>query len=229
MLKIICGEDSVASRKRYTDLIQEYIKKGYYIAYAQPNQIEEIGKNMGGETMLFNEKKVYFMQNLTSFTARKKDKAFTAVLQGVISNPSLEVIDWEDGKGSRDIKIKTPDIEEYKPSQTIFQFLDLCYPGNLIPFVASLNEVLKTQEEGFVYTMLHRHIRTLVLAATRQLPASVPVWMKKKHESQAQKWNTELLVGFYDGLARIDSGLKTNANIYGIKKSIELLAVYFLK
>jgi hypothetical protein len=177
--------------------------------------------------MLFNEKKVYFMQNLTTYTARKKSKEFEATMQSLIANKEVEVIDWEE-KPARDIKIKTPQIKEFKLSQSIFQLQEALYPKNLTNYIKLLRTVSKNQEESFIFTMISRHIRTLLLTKSGALPSTVPFWMKKKFEGQADRWTMENLVSFYEGLAKLDSSIKTSSNLYGIAGSLELLSCYFL-
>jgi hypothetical protein len=227
MLTIICGEDTVASRAYFITLQEEYQKKGYFLDKIQPNQIEEVAHSQTDGGMLFFEKRVYVVQNLTSYTARKKSKEFEATMQSLIANKQLEIIDWEE-KSGREIKLKASQVKEFKPSASIFQLQEACYPQNLQSFVKQLNAVADTQEEGFIFTMLARHTRTLLLAKTNQLPSTVPFWMKKKFQDQADKWTLEGLTGFYEGLAKLDLSTKTNHNIYGIKGSLELLGCYFL-
>lgn len=227
MLTIICGEDTTASREHFTSLQTEFKSKGYFIERIEPNQIEEIAKSLGNELMLFSEKRLYTVQGLTSYTARKKGKEFETVMKTLIDNKAVEVIDWEE-KSGREIKLKASSIKEFKPSQTIFQLQEACYPGNLKSFIKLLNLVAGTQEEGFIFTMLARHTRTLLLSKTGQLPDSVPFWMKKKFQDQAGKWTLEGLQGFYEGIAKLDVSIKSTGNIYGIKGSLELLGCYFL-
>ena len=227
MLTIICGEDTVQSRAHFIKLQQEYKAKGYYVEKINPNQIEEIAFSKGNDGMLFNDQKMYTVQNLSSFTARKRSKEFEGVMKSVIDSPLIELLDWEE-KSAREIKIKAPKIIEFKPPETIFQLQESCYPGNQKQFIFFLRTLAETQEEGFIFTMLTRHIRTVFLAKTKQLPSTVPFWMKQKFESQANKWSNNSLSGFYEGLAKIDVSLKTSNNIYGIKGSIELLSCYYL-
>jgi hypothetical protein len=228
MLTIICGEDTTASRNYLVQLQADYKKKGYFVQQILPSQIEDIMKEGGGELTLFNEQKIYFVSNLTTFIGLKKNKEFLSEFQKFTENKSVEVIDWEE-KTARDIKIQGATVKEFKASESIFQLLDTCYPTNIKTFLNSLEKVSETQEEGFIYTMLHRHIRTLILTQSDALPSSVPFWMKKKLQSQTVKWKPDNLVSFYEALTKIDSTLKTGTNLYGIKKNLQILSCYFLK
>ncbi len=148
-------------------------------------------------------------------------------MKKLIDDKSTTIIDWEE-KSGREIKLKPSEIKEFKLSNTVFQLQEACYPGNLKTFIKSLNTVSETQDEGFIFTMLSRHIRTLLLTKTDQLPTSVPFWMKKKFLDQTNRWSLEGLLGFYEGIARLDSSIKTSNNLYGIKGSLELLSCYYL-
>jgi hypothetical protein len=227
MLTIICGEDTTASRKYYIQLLEEFSQKAYFIDKIQPNQIEEVTKSAGNDGMLFNDKKMYAVQNLTSFTARKKSKDFESVLKTLIDSKSVEVLDWEE-KSAREIKLKATQIKEFKASKNIFQLQEACYPKNLQNYIKLLRSVSEDQEEGFIFTMLSRHIRTLLLAKSNQLPSTVPPWMRGKFQSQADKWSLEALTGLYESLAKLDTSIKTSSNLYGIKGSLELLACYYM-
>ncbi|MEO6508473.1 MAG: hypothetical protein ABIO02_00815 [Patescibacteria group bacterium] len=227
MLTIICGEDTIASRTYFINLQSEYQKKGFYIEKILPNQIEEVIKMNGNEGMLFNGEKLYSVQGLTTYTARKKSKEFEGVIKKLIEDKEITVLDWEE-KSAREIKLKATDVKEFKPSQTVFQLQESLYPKNLKQFLITLNMLAETQEEGFIFTMLARHSRTLLLTKTNQLPSTVPPWMKQKLKAQADRWTVEGLSGFYEGIAKLDTSIKTSTNLYGIKGSLELLGCYFL-
>lgn len=229
MLITVCGEDSTASRNYIHTLKQDYRKKDYDIVNTPSREILDVMKTGSHSLSLFEQKRVFFTEGINTYIPRIRDKSTLKEIEQLSVNKEIEIINWEEGKSSRDLKTKLLGIiKEFKPDKTIFSLLDACYPSNLQAFVSTLNQVAGTQDEGFVYAMLCKHIRTLILAGSDALPASIPSWQRYKLVGQAKKWNLDKLVSFYEGLAKIDVSLKTSSNIYGIKKSLELLACYYL-
>lgn len=229
MLLTVCGEDTGASRNYISQLKQEYKKKDYEILNIAAKDIEEQYKNDMSAGTLFSLKKVLFLDNLSQYAARKRDKIFLEMMAAIQSDKELDVINWEGNKTARDLNAKVyGTIKEFKPSESIFSLLEACYPGNFPQFIAALHSVSTYQEEGFIFAMLCKHIRSLILASANALPATVMAWQKSKLTAQANRWNEKKLIAFYEGLARIDAGLKTSSNVYGLTASIELLICYFM-
>ena len=229
MLITVCGEDSIASRNYVNTLKQEYKKKEYEIKHIPAREILDVIKSGANSISLFEQRRVFFIESLNTYISSIKDKAVIKEIEELATNKNIDILNWEDGKSSRDIKAKLlGTIKEFKPDKSVFNLLDACIPGNLTHFITILNQVTETQDEGFAYAMLCKHIRTLILAGSDSLPSSVPSWQKYKLIGQAKKWDLEKLVSFYDGLAKVDVSLKTSNNIHGVKNSLELLACYYL-
>lgn len=228
MLTIICGEDEVAARNYFSSLKSQYRNHGDEVADLQVKSASDLNPVNLASQSLFASKSIYFVQNLNRLISGQKDKLKLKEIKDYLADPSVVIIDWEGGKGSRELKIAGfGTVKEFKLSNSIFSLLDGLYPGNRIQFLTALNTVLENQEEGFIYAMLCRQTRTLLLAATNSLPASVG-WQRTKLTSQAKQWKLDRLVSFYEGLTRIDLTLKTSSNVYGIRKSLDILACYFL-
>ena len=60
------------------------------------------------------------------------------------------------------------------------------------------------------------------------IPKKIQKWQLWKLESQAKLWKKKNLEEFYHGLHKIDIALKTSKNPYSVKKSLDILACYFL-
>jgi hypothetical protein len=53
-------------------------------------------------------------------------------------------------------------------------------------------------------------------------------WQIGKLANQAKYWKEENLINFYQGLHRIDINSKTGGTPFTVKKSLEILACYYL-
>ena len=232
MLTIICGEDTAASRKYFDDLKKQYLTENYFASEVKPEQVSEITKELANSNNLFEEKRLFITTNLDKYykkiTFRKRgEDPLSKALSEISASKQIIVLDWED-KSAWELKIKkiTP-VKEFKMKEDIFKLLDSLYPKNKLNFLQILDSLSQSTEEQFIFIMLARHIRNLILAASNSLPNMAP-WQKSRVISQAQKWSSENLVKFYEGIQRIDIGLKTSSNPQGIKKSLDILACFFL-
>jgi hypothetical protein len=232
MLTIICGEDIPAARQQLVSLKEKYKEKGYAIRQIPLNELPQIYKSSQGVVDLFGQESVYFVDNISSKYKGRGKNEFKDTIADISKNPTTHIVSWEEGKSAYDlstIKKLATTFDEYKPSRTIFQLLDDCYPGNLKTFLSSLEIVSTSQDILFVYTLLWRHIRKLLLANEHIFDKSIQSWQKPKLIQQANMWDNKKLIYFYEGLIRIDQGMKTSSSTFDMKESIEILACYYLR
>lgn len=233
MLLIVCGEDNAASRAFFSSYIEEQKKKGAEIIFCNPSDLLELHKGTSQSLHLFSPLLIYVTEKLETAGFRKstkvkKDALFEAITT-LAQDKNLQIVDWEEGKPSRELKLKDlAQIKEFKPSKSIFSFLDQCIPKNKIAFISTLTQLSQSQDEQFIFIMLHRHLRTLILTQTNNLPSKIPSWQRYKLKGQADKWTKESLLNFYEGLIKIEISTKSGTNPYGIKKSLEILACHYL-
>jgi hypothetical protein len=228
MITVICGEDLVASRNYYFDLKNKYREKNYEIKEINANQIEEVQKGLGESISLFSDKIIFFTQNVNKVLNRK-NSSMNRFIENLQKNKNIEIIDWEEGIGARNLKFpKTVIIKDFKPSQTIFKLLDSCYTTNKKNFVNQINSLPDKVEEGFIFYMLTRHIKTLLLIKSGEKPAGMFDWQLYKLKKQASFWSLEKLILFYENLHKIDVINKTSKNPFSIRSSLDLLAYYLL-
>lgn len=240
MLTIVCGEDTVKARTYYASLKDIYQKKGYEIKELSPSQIEEIPLWIGESQNLFFDKHVFFTENLESRIIRSRGrksskpkknsfKTIEEIITELAQSADIELVDWEGGKQEREIKLKTvAQIKEFKLSTSIFKLQDACYPGNIINFIQILREVSSFQDEQFIFIMITRYARSLLLAHDNLFSKTVQSWQQYKLKRQALLWTKTKLLGWYEGLFRIDLSTKSGTNPYGILKSLEILACHYL-
>lgn len=228
MLTIICGEDSVSAREYYQKLKTAYESKSVFVQAVHPKDIIATIRT-GEQTIdLFSQKTVYFTENLNAYLSRAGRK-LPEGFEELFAAKDSEIIDWESEKSGRDLKIaKLGKVKEFKPGKTIFQLLDACYPTNKKQFLLLLDAIGASTDGVFIYTMLARHIRSLLLAKNDTFSSRVAPWQRGKLSSQAKKWDEKKLVGFYEGLHRVDIALKTSATPYTVKESLDILACYYL-
>jgi hypothetical protein len=228
MITVICGEDLVASRNYFSDLKNKYRKKNYEIKEIPPSQITEIQKGLGESLSLFSEKIIFSVQNLNKLISRK-NVTIIRIIDTLAKNKNIEVIDWEEGIGARNLKFpKTVTIKDFKPSQTIFKLLDSCYPSNKNNFIEQINFLSDKLDDTFIFYMLVKHIRNLLMVKSAEKPTGMLDWQFYKLKKQAAYWSLEKLLLFYENLHKIDVINKTSKNPFSTKHSLDLLAYYLL-
>lgn len=232
MLYIYCGEDTTTSRALYIKEVEKYRLKGAEVVSIHASAIVEVERGIANNLSLFGTQIVFCLENLEKFgfkksTKTKTDQTYDAIAS-LTENKNVIILDFEDGKQGRQLKLKDLAlVKESKPSTTIFKLLDECIPGNKDLFIHSLRTVCQTQDEMFVFIMIYRHIRQLILTGNGDT-AKLPPWQKYKIIGQAKKWDTKKLMDFYSGLIKIEINSKTSSNPFGVRKSIEILAVHYL-
>jgi len=232
MLTIIAGEDATSSREYQYQLKKSYAQKGFYTENIPIDQIEQIAKDDAPAENLFGQSTVYFVDSLSKKYKGRQKTAFKEAVISITKNSKICLVDWENGKSAYELsglkKIAT-EFREFKPKKNIFELLESCYPGNLENFLSCIEIVSKSQEPTFIYAMLCKHVRKLIFASEDALDAKTQPWQRQKLYIQAGHWNKNNLMKFYEGLAKIDTAVKTSSTPYDLKSSLELLVCYYLK
>lgn len=229
MLIVVCGEDNVASREYFNSLIRKYRVKDYIPKTIVYDELKLLIKEISQSLDLFGLKQLYYIENLSKKLGKKKYDDSTSLLKKIDQNKRIVLIDWEDHLSKREIKTgKIGIIKEFKPQTNVFKLLDACYPHNLASFRHTLELIANPKTEMFIYTMLTRHIKSLLLAKEGETFANLATWQRQRIFVQSKRWNKEKLISFYQKLLGIDISLKTGKNIFGLKNSIELLSCYYI-
>lgn len=229
MLTIICGEDSIASRNYFTDQQKVFLENNFEIVNVSYQQVLELDESEASSTSLFTQKRVYFTNSLNKKVLKKLNSKTERKIKEIIISKEIQVFDWEEETSARDLKsIKGIVIKELKPSQTIFKLLDSCYPGNLKQFISSLKTISESTEDIFIFIMLARHMRNILITKMGGEIPKLMSWQIAKLSNQAKYWRLENLINFYQGLHRIDVNSKTGRTPYSVKKSLDILACYYL-
>ena len=227
MFLLICGENIVESRNYLAKLKNTYRAKHTELHEVPAKELYDVLKNEQVQT-LFGDPIIYVTLGLIGQLSKQKKKV-AEELKTLDSDQQFKIIDWEE-KSSYDLKIKSPTYQykEFKADKTVFDFQELCAPGSRHSFISALGKLTDSNDPVFLFTMLNRHVRTMILLKTKQPAGNMHPFVKQKAERQAQKWDQSKLLSFYEGLARIDLASKTNGSPFDMKRSLEILACYYL-
>lgn len=230
MLAIFCGEDTVSARKSLLGFIDNMKKQSHTLVEVDYSEIPQLA-NAEIISNLFGEQAIYQITHLSKKYKGRTKTPFKDAVQTIAMRKDLTLISWE-----RDIpafkltslKRIATSFEEHKPEKSIFELLDSFKPGNLTQVLRVLTVVAKTQEEGFMYAMICKHIKKLIQIRAGETPQGLPPWQKAKLLAQAQAWDEKKLILFYYGLTKIDLSLKSHSGPFSLLESLEILACHYV-
>ncbi len=229
MLTIICGEDSVSSRNYYKQLKLQKRQGGEEIRELVPTKLSEIPLWLSESTSLFFRRMAVFTEHLNKHVSKRGNPHYVALIEKLAADKNVEIIDWEEFLPRRNLKISARvTVKEFKSPQSVFTLLDNCYPGNLKQFITQLHTLPKKIDEFFIFSMLVRHIRNMVLVKTSRNTGTLQSWQIARLKAQARFWNIEDLIHFYDSLYRIDASTKSSMTPFSITESLDIITCYFL-
>ena len=227
MLTIICGEDTIASRNYFVSLKHNFSSQGIEVRNLKFEEITDLLNWSADSPSLFFEKRVFFSEHIIG-KIKKDNKIIVSLLQKINSKREVHLFNWE-SISSWELKFKKiGQIKEFKPNQTIFKLLDSLYPGKRADFISILDVLASDLDENFIFQMLVRYTRNLILTKEGVNLSSLQTWQMRKYQSQANRWKTENLINFYEALFKIEVGIKTSNNPFPSIKSLEILACHFL-
>ena len=227
MITIICGEDISSSRLFFAGEIANFKSKGFEVKSITSEELKYLESGYAHKT-LFGSTTIYISENTHKSYARNK-KALNTLLNTLSKNKDLVILIWEDSISKRDLGI-TADVrfKEFRPDKNIFKLIESCYPTNLKSFIYTLNEIRTKTNDFFVFIMLSRHIKKLILYQHGIMPTNLQTWQKIKLEYQQKYWKQELILDFYDKLITLDSLIKTGKTPFKVFDYLETLSVYYL-
>jgi hypothetical protein len=227
MITLICGEDSAASRIFFSEKLADLQKQGSQVVNIDPEALNDLIHGYT-EKSLFGSMTVYSVQNLVKSYTRKK-KQLNDLLTQLLTNKDLSIIIWEDSISKRDMGINANIIiKEFRPEKNIFKLLESCYPNNLNEFIYTLQKVRDKSNDFFVFLMLSRHIKKLLLYQHGIKPLNLASWQEAKLSNQAKFWSNDKLLDFYSKLIMLDVLIKKGKTPYNVFEYIETLTTYYI-
>lgn len=221
---VYCGEDLVASRKNFSSQKEKLIKEGYEEIFLDKNNINfEILENIFSNTGLFGNKKLLCTEN---FLGDKKSKDKDKIIEKLSSFKDAKILIWENKEITQAEKNKYDNFKffNYKIPSSVFKFLEGIKPKNPQNNLFLLKNALINGDESFIFLMLGRQFKNLILAKEDQL-AKMPEWQKVKLKVQSNQFEINELINNINKLLIIDKNQKTSNSPYNLSSELELLVL----
>lgn len=224
MVKIIVytGEDIISSRKAFLEYLESLKNEDYEVVRIN-------GKDASEETLilhsaaysLFGQKKLLAIDNLLS---GKKFKENEKILK-TLSSLECEVVIWENKDFSKSDTLKYPNFvfHNFKLPEVLYKFLDNLSPGETGSNLMFFRKAVENTDPNFLFLMLVRQIRLLILSSDKKDLLKLAPWQKGKLQKQAKLFTLEKLKEINQKLLQIDFREKTSQTPFSLEQQLELL------
>ena len=215
------GENNATSRLAYIDHLEVLKAKGYEI-------VPIIGKELTGEVLETNLSSNSLFGNLRSlaienFFSLSKSKEREDLIDKISKYKEI-IVFWESKDLSKSIYAKNPifTLKNYKLPQVLFSFLDSLVPGKPKENLNQLQKTIEFVEEGYIFAMMARQIRLLILAKDKCLDSMLP-WQSGKLYKQAENFEMKKLITIYNKILEIDFLEKTSQTPFSLYSQLQVL------
>lgn len=228
MLTILHGDDSVRIHTRALELTTSATTRGILIERPEAKSLSVSSlEALVGTDQLFSSEKLIWIDRLYALPkSSQKDALIAWITDRATTNTTdtTQILLTED-------KVLTPTqlkkftsakIELFKLPQIVFSFIESI--GSITPAraVTQFHEVLKTQEAEFVFAMMVRQFRMLLMYVADGIYDGPP-FSRGKIINQAKKFTQTQLLQIHKRLLAIDLGQKTSSSPLTLSQEIDLL------
>lgn len=217
---IIHGDDNRRSYEQLTELMESYKERGFTILSHQASELDTTGleqKLIPAD--LFGQQNLLVINGLFSGPKTKNKDSLKNSLK---FHQDKQIIIYESKEvTANSLKPFTQAKKEvYKIPPAIFDFLESVVPGSsnsLDLFTLLLNEGTGPE---FVFAMLVRQIRLLILAKSDPIEVKIHPFAKRKLFIQVQKFGINQLLDLHHRLYRIDRQLKLGLSPLSLEQQL---------
>ncbi len=219
---VFSGEDIISSRKAFLDHLERLKGEDLEVIRVNGKEVtEESLPLLSAPTSLFGQKRVLAIEGLLS---GQKSKEKENIIK-MVSLLDCTMVLWEGKDFSPADQLKYPGFtfKNFKLPQVLFTFLDSIVPGRPENNLRLLRQVLQSADPNFLFLMLIRQIRLLILASDKKDLLKLAPWQKSKLQKQAKLFSLDCLKKINQRLLKIDFDQKTSQTPYSLNHQLELL------
>lgn len=234
MLIFLFGDNIVESRNQLSEIIEvnKTIGKPYFTGTVNDfATFEELIKSEN----LFSDKKIVIFENF--FKGRAPKWKTELEFKNLESDENIYIF-WEEGdlnaSGKKAASLANrKNVFEFKIPNILWSFLDAVTPGEDTKHTVqlqNLRQVLKSLDENYLFLMLVRQFRLLLLSKEKfnDYPSDYKrlTFQKYKLAKQVSSFSKEKLQEAYSNLLKIEERQKTGNAIYNLKTEIEKFLLF---
>lgn len=208
----IHGDFHAGSRKFLSSFLENSKDKDIFKVNGEKADLTEIIQATASDS-LFGGDKLVVIENLFS---RLKSKTQEDILEFIKDyDGENQIIFWEKKSIGKVLQRRLPKdthVKEFKTPAVIFKFVENVSPKNKKMALTLFTQVLESQSAQFVFAMLIRQMRMMIMIAGGEKVAGAP-WMIGKIKKQAEEFGLPSLLTNYEKLYIIDKQIKTGQTL----------------
>lgn len=218
---ILHGENIVASRNALHEIRNKHrgetvILSGKTVSLGDLKQATE-------SLSILSDNRLVIIENLYGRPSKKELTQFLSYL--TTFKTEFNIVLWEAKEITAASLRKIPsswEIKSFTLPKVMFAFLESISPVNNQQMLKLIKDLRKTSSNEFIYLMIVRQIRLLLLAKEKAL-GGMPSWMIGKFIRQADRFTREQLLDIYKKLLIMDIGQKTGIAPFELGSELDLL------
>jgi len=214
MHHFIHGDYLLSSRNFLNSLIEQEKRQNKEVVRLDGNSLalNDLIQALASNS-LFGGEKVVVIENLFS---RQKSKDQEILLEWIKTfDGQTPVIFWEKKTIGKILQRRLPKkttVKEFKTPATVFKLVELLSPQTKKQALQLLEETVVKEPAEFLFAMICRQIRLMLLLKEGQAVGGAP-WMVGKLKKQAASFNKDELINSYQKLYFIDKQIKTGKTL----------------
>lgn len=223
MLKVIHGENQVASRKKLVELIEQAKKQNKEVTNLNAEKLDraKLEAALLSES-LFGHEKLLIIEGIYSLPKSKKKDEFIEL----ISSASIEIILWDKKSLTKaDLKKLPTNLEnyEFKITPKMWAFLDALSTNSKAKtsMLKLFKESVASDSSEFVFLMIIRQIRMLIQIKEKNQLKIAP-FMLSKLNKQAKEFSLQKLLDLHQQLYLIDQKQKQSTGLLNLEGELDL-------
>jgi DNA polymerase III delta subunit len=219
----IHGDYHMGSRNLLTSLIEQGKNGQKEVIELDGSSLDLNGLIQATQSnSLFGGEKLIVIENLFSRLKSKEQEEMLKWLKTY--DNSNDIVFWEKksiGKILQRNLPKNTTVKEFKTPAIIFKIVETLSPANKKQALNLLESILEKEPAEFVFAMVVRQIRMLLLIAGGETVGGAP-WMVGKMKKQASSFSLEKLTERYQKLYEIDKEIKTGKGVMPLAWHLKL-------
>jgi DNA polymerase III delta subunit len=225
MIIILHGENTIKSRARLTQLVNDLKVKNQEIIRLEAKKLElaQLEETLL-KNSLFGNQETLIIEELHSLPKSKKKDELISLLA---NSTQKDIILWEKRDLTATMLKKFPQgkAEQFKLTNALFSWLDLFHHQTPIKQnLQALQKAIKNNGDYMCFIMLARQISLLIYAKDGGQIKGAP-FMISKLKKQAQAFSFEKLLGLHKQLFELDQQMKSSKNLLTLEQALDVLTI----
>lgn len=203
---VIHGTNAEKINSRMASFIKEAKKRGWEIVRIDGKKIDNLTDLFSSQS-LFGTDQFYLLENLTALNKKQNEE-----LKNIIENTQgTLIVKHNTVLSATSLKHlgKIDKEEKYELEETLWQFLDSFYPGNLKRCLSLFHKTLIKNPPELLVSLLARQLREMFIVQIDPKSAKIPEWRVSRLKKQAEPFGENGLKSAISGLSELDVKYKT--------------------